>query len=84
MGRDDPVMRVGKMVSGAEMGNKMEGMGWGVVGGDLELLWIKNERVNHVHFGHISDLLTYKNNASNTLQTGRIRRCNRWCKQSCC
>lgn len=48
MGRDDPVKRVGKMVSGAEMGNKMERMGWGVVGGGLELLWIKNERVSHV------------------------------------
>lgn len=48
MGRDDPVTRVGKMVSGVEMGNKMEGMGWGVVGGGLELLWIKNKRVSHV------------------------------------
>lgn len=29
MGRDDPVTRVGNEISEAEMGNKMEGMGWG-------------------------------------------------------
>lgn len=44
MGRDDPVTRVGNEISETEMGNKMEGMGWG---GDPELLWIRSESVSH-------------------------------------